>query len=389
VQFQDNGADLGDPVPLDASGQASYTSASLSIGTHSITAGFSGDADYTASAGALQVTVKAAFVAALPLPDQISTDPAVAGSNALLVLVWVLLFYFAGTLFNNTFKENYAAIESWSGGVRRWFGRFKFMGGDHPGRYWEFLLIVLLSAVINSFVEPDLGFNREGLVIFIAMLVGGAALTCGYDGIQALTMRGGFHIPARVKAYPLAIPIAVVFILISRLIGFSLGLLFGFVGAFTVVSTLRRPDERQSSLAVIAGVGVVFAASIGAFFLRQPLASLDQTFWVRLADTVCVAVFAFCLEGVVFGLLPFATLDGGVLFKWKKWVWGLVFFLAVFVFWYIIINPGNVLTQAVSGMKFISMAGVIGFFVVMAVLFWLYFRLRRPPEAPGEKTGPG
>jgi lysylphosphatidylglycerol synthetase-like protein (DUF2156 family) len=190
-------------------------------------------------------------------------------------------------------------------------------------------------------------------------------------------MRTGFHIPARVKAYPLAIPISVVFVLMSRIIGFSSGLLFGFVGAFTIMSLTAKPDKRQSSVAILLSVTVVFLASVLAFLLRQPLASLAQTFWVQLADTICVAVFVVCLEGVVFGLLPFTFVDGGTIFNWKKWVWALVFFIAMFVFWYIIINPGNVLTDAISGTKFITMISVIGFIVTVTILFWLYFHLMR------------
>lgn len=53
IQFLADGSNLGSPVALNASGVATFTTSSLSVGTHNITAAYSGDANYVASAGAL------------------------------------------------------------------------------------------------------------------------------------------------------------------------------------------------------------------------------------------------------------------------------------------------------------------------------------------------
>jgi len=45
-------------------------------------------------------------------------------------------------------------------------------------------------------------------------------------------------------------------------------------------------------------------AALAAFFLRQLLVSGAGGFWVSLLDTILVAIFVLCLEGLVFGLLP-------------------------------------------------------------------------------------
>ncbi len=52
VQFKDNSADLGSPVAL-VNGQASLSTAALAAGSHTITAEYSGDADYNVSTGTL------------------------------------------------------------------------------------------------------------------------------------------------------------------------------------------------------------------------------------------------------------------------------------------------------------------------------------------------
>jgi uncharacterized protein YjdB len=48
VQFMDNGSPLGSPVTL-STGVATYSTAALTVGTHSITASYSGDANYAGS----------------------------------------------------------------------------------------------------------------------------------------------------------------------------------------------------------------------------------------------------------------------------------------------------------------------------------------------------
>jgi len=53
VQFKDNGTNLGAPVTLNGSGVAAFTTSSLAAGIHTITADYSGDANFLASTGAL------------------------------------------------------------------------------------------------------------------------------------------------------------------------------------------------------------------------------------------------------------------------------------------------------------------------------------------------
>lgn len=53
IQFKDNGANLGSSVALNATSSASYSTSLLAIGTHTITAEYSGDANGTSSTGTL------------------------------------------------------------------------------------------------------------------------------------------------------------------------------------------------------------------------------------------------------------------------------------------------------------------------------------------------
>jgi hypothetical protein len=57
VQFQDGGADLGNPVSIDSTGNALYTTSSLAVGNHTITAVYSGDENFATSTGMLSQVV--------------------------------------------------------------------------------------------------------------------------------------------------------------------------------------------------------------------------------------------------------------------------------------------------------------------------------------------
>ncbi|HYJ45268.1 MAG TPA: Calx-beta domain-containing protein, partial [Pyrinomonadaceae bacterium] len=53
VQFKDGTGNLGSPVNLDAGGAATFTTSTLTAGTHAITTDYSGDANFASSAGTL------------------------------------------------------------------------------------------------------------------------------------------------------------------------------------------------------------------------------------------------------------------------------------------------------------------------------------------------
>jgi hypothetical protein len=53
VQFTIDGGDVGLPVPVNASGQATYSTTTLALGSHTVVANYAGNASFSASAGAL------------------------------------------------------------------------------------------------------------------------------------------------------------------------------------------------------------------------------------------------------------------------------------------------------------------------------------------------
>jgi hypothetical protein len=322
------------------------------------------------------------FTGSVPLPSQVSTDPKVIGTNALLTSLMVVIFYFAAALFNGTFKENYGTIQSWIKRVRASLKLPRLKTDSRPQsarkstQYLEIIFIVLVTAAINCVIDTSFGFSQSGLIIFTAMVATVIASTYSYNGIRVLITRYGFHIPATIKAYPLAILLAIVFVIISRLIAFHPGFIFGFVGAFTILPSAVVPDKRQASIGILWGVLVVIFLALVAFLLREPLASMANGFWQSMLDTILVALFVGGLERLLFGLVPATFLDGGTLASWKKLIWFIVFGLVVFLFVHIVVNKSNALTSAVKDMKVISMVCLVAICFVLSLLFWLYFRIR-------------
>jgi hypothetical protein len=92
------------------------------------------------------------------------------------------------------------------------------------------------------------------------------------------------------------------------------------------------------------------------------------------------------LEGVStlpIALIPLATLDGAVLFAWRRWVWAVSYVVGLALFMLVLFNlPGG--DTPVDG-GFIRWLIVFGVFAVIAVGVWLadtLLRRSREPVAP-------
>ena len=320
------------------------------------------------------------FAASVPLPAQVSTSPGVIGTNVLLVSVLVLLFYAAASIFNGTLKENYESITGWGKSIRARLRRRKTSAPVSPSRrgrhFPEIALILVITAVVNSLVDPGFGISLKGLIVFSAMAVTSVASIYGYDGIRVLVTRRRYHAGATIKAYPLAILLAIIFVGISRLINFYPGFIFGFVGAFTVLPYASSINEHQRSIGILWGVLTVMLISLAAFLLRQPLTGWPDGFWRSMADTALAALFVGGLEGLLFGLLPVTFLDGGVVAAWKKWVWLVLFIIIAFFFFSTVINQREILTGAVKNMKVVWLSILVAASFVFSLMFWLFFRIQ-------------
>jgi Bacterial Ig-like domain (group 3) len=87
VQFKDNGTNLGSPQSLDAMSSASYSTSSLSVGTHVITAEYSGDSNVSNSTGTL---IPAQMVRAAPTLANMATRLDVGTFDNVLIAGFII-----------------------------------------------------------------------------------------------------------------------------------------------------------------------------------------------------------------------------------------------------------------------------------------------------------
>jgi hypothetical protein len=328
------------------------------------------------------------FVASVPGPDEISTDPEVIGSNLFLTLFVVFAFAFTSTLFNQTLDENRREIEGWVG---RLFTPFRRLTSLVERQYavvterrpWVQrmagpALILVLTGLIYGFLSPDFGFNAKSVVLFASLVVGMGAITYVYEGGQALFTTRRFRLAAGVKLYAVALAIAAGCVLLSRLVDFQPGFLFGFVASYTLLAPAAL-DRRQSGQLVLFPAIALLALSVIAWLLVIPLREVTQggdAWWVALPEGAVVAVFVVGLEGLFFNMIPLSFMDGAKIAEWNRLLWFLMFGAAGFLFWHVLLNQEGAYLDALPEKRVIAALSLLAFYSIITLVTWAYFHGR-------------
>jgi hypothetical protein len=328
------------------------------------------------------------FVASVPAPDEISTDPEVIGSNIFLALLVILAFAFTSTLFNQTLEENRREIEGWVG---RFFTPFRRITSLVEQRYGVVAarqpwvqrvvgpaLILVLTGLIYSFLSPDFGFNAKSVVLFVSMLIGVGAITYLYKGGQALFTTRRLRLTAGVKLYGVALAIAAGCVLLSRLVDFQPGFLYGSVAAYTLLAPAAL-DRRQSGQTVFFPAVALLAFSVIAWLLVIPLREVTEgsdAWWVALPEGAAVAVFVAGLEGLFFNMIPLRFMDGAKIAEWNRLLWFLMFGAAAFLFWWVLLNQEGAYADALAQRRVVAALSLLAFYSNVTLGTWAYFRQR-------------
>ena len=315
----------------------------------------------------------------IPAPQQVSTDPAVVGTNLVLALVSIVFFGFTTTIFNDLVKQFQPQIKvAWEKLVpvklRALLAKPKQMdkAAQGPAR-WRFfglwVLIVLINAVIESFLDPSIGiFEPTRLRSIAGLLAAGmviSALEWGSDLWVHRRLCDKPQLRGELRWFGLLAALATM--LFSRGLQFTPGYILGTMGTiFLVPKILDREQAGKRAGFVLASIfigGLVLW--FGSSFLPPELGWLAALF---------LNIFAMSLQGVLFELIPLEIMDGSDLWKWKKGLWFLLFFAAFFGFTHIFLNPSGQDVQA------LQQNGVRTLLVIMAVYglatfgLWLAFR---------------
>jgi hypothetical protein len=349
------------------------------------------------------------FVASVPLPTQVSRDPAVIGTNIVLAFVFAIGFGFTSMLFNRTVRENHddlvRAFAPIAGAAARLAApirdRFQVLVRRRSAPITEEavagasltraavasrargllqpLLLVVLAAFIYGFVDPNFGLSSKGLTLYLSLLISIAFVTYAYEGIQSLYSSRRLRVAAGLRFYPVALLIAVVCVVFSRAVGFSPGYVYGFVGSIAFVSGVR-PKEALRGRMVFAGGLVLLTVSVGAWFLAVPITHAVESHggWLLgVLQGAAIGVFVAGLEGLCFDLVPLSFLDGESLWRWNKWVWLGTWATVAFMFWHVLLNKDSAYLATFGGRNVRVMVGLLMLFVLVTLGTHLHFSRKR------------
>lgn len=314
-------------------------------------------------------------------PAQVSTEPAVIGTNLALAGVAVLFFGFTSTAFNDILKSHSPDISAafariFPVNVRSFFSRKKEDRPSSKGMGWKFirmwLVIILVSAIIESFLDPNiplLGSERLSVVLtlFAAGLVvsGLEWITDHYSHrkfVKTAVPRGDIH--------TMGILLGIGSVLFSRLMHFTPGYIFGIVGIIYLLPDIEgKKESGQRALLVLATL------FIGGLLLWLLTAFLpEKLLWM---EPFMLTAFLISLQGVLFELIPLDIFDGSALWKWRKGVWFLFFALVFFCFFHFMLNPAGSDMQALQQNSVKTLMIVMAVFGLVTLVAWLLFSKRR------------
>jgi MFS family permease len=214
-----------------------------------------------------------------------------------------------------------------------------------PGRSsrpW-FIAVLALGGILGGLLNPHFGLNSESVSGFGATLVSfviGASLSWYIAKIFRRHHKYPTH--TYLKALPLGLAVAAICVLISRATNFEPGYLYGIVVSIAFVETL---EERHNAHLTVISTFSTLAVALLAWFAWVPINHLaglhTGNIPLGILDDVLGSIFVGGLVGTVIGLMPLQFMPGGALLRWRKDVWAIVFFVALFLLVEVELNPDS------------------------------------------------
>jgi len=308
----------------------------------------------------------APIAASIGTPNQIFHSMGHNLVNAAITVAAILFITFPSVIFNQTFSSNYAEIllivANFRRRIRKAFGLKARPEGegattdaakdasstastraDAPGRTsrpW-FYGVLVAGAILGGLLNPKFGVNERSLADIGATLVAFAFGTLiGWFISKTFRQHHHYKTHTYLHALPLGLAVAALCVLVSRLTNFEPGYLYGVVVSIAFVETLEeRHNAHLTAISTLSTLGVALVA----WFLWVPVNhfALEHSGNVLLAivDDVLASIFIGGLVGTVIGLLPLEFMPGGTIAKWRKDVWAIVFFVAIFLLVEIELRP--------------------------------------------------
>lgn len=339
----------------------------------------------------------------IPTPLDVSTRPAVVGTNLFLAALLMLPFAAAVEVFTRTLGAHEEAFERFFHSII-WFDRFRAkLKGLTRSRLrcypaWrdliQFLAVIFFYGLVFSLLDHTWNpFSLQGVVLFVSMTIayGVVGLTGDYFQWRAIRRWG---MPAGLSVRLKNAAIAILSTATSRLFSVVPGLMFGTPEALTVDERVLNEAQQgkllRISVLTFSLVGLIswLLTVITAILQRLPLGKI-ATDSIGGLEAFLLVIFAVTLENLFVQMLGFPGGFGQKLKRKNRWVWLTCLVGITFIFYHTLINPRGELAQAVRTGNVQLFCGVVVGFVLLA--FGLHFivnRQKRQAEATSVPAAP-
>lgn len=360
----------------------------------------------------------------VPGPTEITLDPVVLASSALIAAGVVVFVPFPAALFNSTLEQNYAEVMAMAARFRAWLARLVGRGwravrssrsarpetpseapsdpspaGDAVASgprfaldeaFWRSPLgiaaFIGVSALLYGLLDPTFGFDGSSLATFLGLALGMIVMLLAFAMPLFIgARRQGIGLAAR--ALPATLVIAAGCVVVSRVADFQPGYVYGLIIGFTFSRALSRADEGKLD-AVAAGCALALAviAWIALPFVRGSGGEESQPFTAALLETTFATVVVAGLEAAAIAMLPFRFMPGERVRNWNQRIWAGLLGVAAFGFLHILLNPSSGYLADSTRTSLFTVVWLLVAFGGGSVLFWAYFRFRR--QSGAETTPP-
>lgn len=351
-------------------------------------------------------------------PQEVSTDPAVVGTNTFLAIIMAIAFGVTNTVLDNLLEEEEDRIEAWIGA----FGLNKpvqslrniVSSTGSKGLGGSLLSIPLIVLVLVGYgfifalleIETSL-FSASGLVLAAQMTVAVAIVTFSGDLARRI-LSAIWGTRSSYRIYPVSMLTALVTVAVSRAFVLQPGIAFGVPGSSDVDIPPELEEKRERTLAffsvlLVALVGALFwiGSSLISTVLNAPL-NVDVALIVgsplKVLQDVALLVFLIALESAFFDMMPALNTDGKTIFDWNPVAWAAMFLPTAFVFNHFLLNPTSDFLSSFQESNVRALWFILIVLIGVTGVLWFYFKFvddllqewvglkrkprRRPPPPP-------
>jgi hypothetical protein len=285
-------------------------------------------------------------------------------------------------IFNSTLKQHHADLARRTKGIRLFVEHLETRMAALPDM-GVLAVFSVVGAFLYSLIDPSFGLTTASLAMVVGLVIAIVVITGVHELARGIYIERKFQKSARLKVFPLGFLIAVILVAFSRLAHFQPGYLFGVLAGLSFrVDPTDTEEGRSLVLASILTLALAVAAWLLWVPVRASVIAGETSFPMLVLDAVLATTWVCGIQSLLFSLIPMRYMDGETVVAWSRRAWFAVYGLGMFVFVQTIMHPQSTRYGGNPNSNLASMLLLFVGFMVFAMAFWLFFRLRGRPEEP-------